>query len=376
MSAVDCKQEYPTPNVKPLTMCAFTCRHYVESVKSIFANSSVCDANPDSDKVRMARQEIVIPKDSNFAQFCQNLQQDPASKDLNTCYLGTTSDFSQCGFLNPQEAVAYCTKPENKDDPCCLGDKMKELISSNTTSLISNSTDSMASTLNLPSSFTNVYIILVLSLIGALLFSLAFYLIYKKIQFKKHILPNFYKKRPTKRAPIESGFVNPGQIIIESEGEDQRYSMFQELPKAKSPLTLKKIQFDLPPVPPLPDSEEIFNVDYEMMNEVMDERYSVASTTTTFKRFVPLRGSFMLSSTFKHDSTNSSLASSVDQEKDDFIHQRLSALYDTSRFKRLNKLLGRKSSAAEEDIESNNDPRDKSSSLHRDSDASFWLQKY
>jgi len=106
---------------KPFVYCSSSCQGNMVALQSILMNSTICDANPNA-TVSTARTSILSPSAAtgNIAQFCSALLTSPSAQNEN-CFLAVKKEQSNCGFLNADESVTYCTA--NPQDQCCSGPK-------------------------------------------------------------------------------------------------------------------------------------------------------------------------------------------------------------------------------------------------------------
>jgi hypothetical protein len=132
MSFEKCK--IAAPNVRPLVLCADTCKAFVESINAMMANNTICNQAPE---VIKKRQDAF----KKSALFCESVYNDTRSSDPKLCFPTTKFEASNCGvfiliigFLTKEEKDNYCAI---KNENCCLSNKLTNLNPPNSTWIVS-----------------------------------------------------------------------------------------------------------------------------------------------------------------------------------------------------------------------------------------------
>ncbi|KAH6559736.1 hypothetical protein BASA50_000811 [Batrachochytrium salamandrivorans] len=104
----------PAPAQASRVLCKSTCTTYINSLTSIFSNTTMCSNTPSDTAASYRRAAIGTGGPTmSYADFCNTLSTD----DLTVCSAGIKTDILRCGFAQASDAAPYCAK--NKTDSCC-----------------------------------------------------------------------------------------------------------------------------------------------------------------------------------------------------------------------------------------------------------------
>ncbi|KAJ3181127.1 hypothetical protein HDU85_003832 [Gaertneriomyces sp. JEL0708] len=110
------------PENPPVTpMCKTECDAFINSMQTIFQNTTFCPTAGVSQQVLQARQASVSPTGNAFADFCSK------RSDAQPCARGLEFEFNQCGFFNAADNAAFCANPANSKQECCTAGTLTAL---------------------------------------------------------------------------------------------------------------------------------------------------------------------------------------------------------------------------------------------------------